>query len=126
MLGGFDNTSGIVRESGVSSIFIFYYPIYFCFVFNTFSFLAQACSQISDEHKGFIRHVLEIPFKQRKWKDLVTLDTLHAFCGGPKPTPIARWLHTFPCCCDICVRSFFSPSLIFLTFSIKFFRDRRW
>ena len=123
---GFDNTLGIVRESGVSSIFIFYYPVYFCFVSNTFSFLAQARPQISDEQEGFIRHVLEIPFEQRKWKDLVTLDTFHAFCGGLEPTLIARQLHTFPCCCDIHVHSFFSPSLIFLTFSINFFKDKRW
>ena len=30
---------------------------------------------------------------QRKWKDLVTLDTLHAFCEGPEPMPTARGLH---------------------------------
>ena len=30
---------------------------------------------------------MEIPLDQRKCKDLVTLDTIHAFCGGPMPTP---------------------------------------
>ena len=68
MLGGFDNTSGIVRESGVSSIFIFYYPIYFCFVFNTFSFLAQACSQISDEHKGLLDMFWRFPSNKESGK----------------------------------------------------------
>lgn len=34
-----------------------------------------------------------IPLEERKWKDLVTLGTIHVFCGGPKPTPTARRLH---------------------------------
>ncbi|KAL0009019.1 hypothetical protein SO802_010521 [Lithocarpus litseifolius] len=36
--------------------------------------------------------VLEIPFEERKCRDLITLDTLHAYCGGPKLTPIVEYL----------------------------------
>lgn len=54
-----------------------------------FLFSALVHPQITDEQKVFIHRVLEIPFEQRKWKDLVTLDTLHAFCGGPKLMPVA-------------------------------------
>ena len=75
----------------MSSVFIFFTtPSTFVMYLTPSLFSTQACPQISDEQEGFIRCVLEIPFKQRKWKDLVTLDTLHAFCGGPEPTPIAR------------------------------------
>ena len=94
----FDNTWRIVRESSVSSVFIFTilsaFVIYLTFLFL---FSTQVRPQISDEHKVFIHRVLEIPFEQRKWKDLVTLDTLHAFCGGPEPMTVARRLHAFFC-----------------------------
>ena len=40
-----------------------------------------------------------IPLGQRKWKDLVTLETFHAFCGGPEPTVEARWLDAYACRC---------------------------
>ena len=44
MPDGFDNTRGIVRELGVSSIFFFYYSVGFCYVSNTsFLFSAQIC-----------------------------------------------------------------------------------
>lgn len=50
---------------------------------------------MTDEQESFIRRILEIPFKQRKWKDLVILDTIHAFYGGPVLTPIARQLQAY-------------------------------
>ena len=90
MPDGFDNTWGIVRESSVSSVFIFTIPSTFVmYLTSLFLFTAQVRPQISDEQEVFIHRVLEIPFEQRKWKDLVTLDILHAFCGGPESMPVA-------------------------------------
>ena len=53
---------------------------------STFCFPFLACTRplITDEQEAFIRRVLEISFKQRKCRDLITLDTLHLYCGGPK------------------------------------------
>ena len=41
--------------------------------------------------------MLDIPFEGRRWKDIVTLDTLHAYCGGPKPMLAARRLKDYSC-----------------------------
>ncbi|KAK9986895.1 hypothetical protein SO802_031846 [Lithocarpus litseifolius] len=49
--------------------------------------------QHSLRQENFLKRVWAIPLKERKWKDLVTLDTLHAFCGGLEPTLTARQLH---------------------------------
>ena len=70
-----------------------------CFNVVVFPFLASVCLIITDEHEAFIRRVLKIPFEQRKCKDLITLDMLHAYCGGPEPTPAARRLNTYSRCC---------------------------
>ena len=32
--------------------------------------------------------------EQRCW-DIITLDTLHAYCGGSEPTPVARRLNAY-------------------------------
>ncbi|KAK9988496.1 hypothetical protein SO802_028735 [Lithocarpus litseifolius] len=50
---------------------------------------------ITDKQVAFIYRVLEIPFDERRFKDLITLDTLHAYCGGPEPTPAARRLNAY-------------------------------
>ena len=47
---------------------------------------------ILPKQEAFLERVFEIPFKERSWKMLVTLDTLHAFCGGPIPSKKARQL----------------------------------
>lgn len=98
MPGEFDNTQGIVRESGVSSTFLISTPSIFANTYIFFFFLllpAQVRPEMTDEQESFIRHILEIPFKQRKWKDLVILDTIHAFYGGLVLTPIARQLQAY-------------------------------
>ena len=41
--------------------------------------------------------MLDIPFEERRWKDHVTLDTLHAYYGGPKLTLVARRLKDYSC-----------------------------
>ena len=64
MLDGFDNTWGIMRELGVSSVFIFHHLVYFIYTSNTsFFFPAQVHPQINDEQESFIRRVLEIFFE---------------------------------------------------------------
>ena len=39
----------------------------------------------------------EIPLNKWKCQDLITPDTLHAYCGGPKPTPEACHLNPYSC-----------------------------
>ena len=51
--------------------------------------------------------MLEIPFDERKCRDLITLDTLHAYYGGPVPTPAARKLNTYSRRCKFLFLSFF-------------------
>ena len=38
---------------------------------------------ISEEEEDFLQQILAIPIGERSWKKLVTLNTLHAFCGQP-------------------------------------------
>ena len=58
-------------------------------------FSASVRPIITDEQKAFIHRDLEIPFEQQKCRDLITLDTLHAYYGGLKPNPTARRLNTY-------------------------------
>ena len=55
----------------------------------------KACPTILPEQKAFLQKVFEIPFKERSWKKLVNLDTLHAYCGGPIATEEAWRLDRF-------------------------------
>ena len=61
------------------------------------SFLVSASVRptITGEQEAFIQRVLEIPFEKRKCRDLITLDTLHAYYGGPMPTLAARKLNFY-------------------------------
>ena len=82
-------------------------------IFCNFYFLAQVRPEITDEQKNFLKRVWVIHLEERKWKDLVTLDTLYAFCGGLELTPTARRLHASSChhkslCLSIAV---FTPSV---------------
>ena len=76
------------------------YP-FTCFIltFLTLSSLffiaASARPSITDEQLGFIQRILEIPLDQRKCQDLINLDTLHSYCGGPDPSPEARKLSEY-------------------------------
>ncbi|KAL0000607.1 hypothetical protein SO802_014388 [Lithocarpus litseifolius] len=57
--------------------------------------VASVRPHISDEQEDFIRWVTKIPLEERKCWDLITLDTLHLYCGGPELTPIARRLNAY-------------------------------
>ena len=48
---------------------------------------------ISEEQKAFILRVTEIPLEERRCRDLITPNALHAYCGGPAPTEEARRLN---------------------------------
>ena len=63
----------------------------------TISFLFSAYTRphITDEQEEFIRRVLEIPLEERKCRDLITLDTIHLYCGGPEPSTEGRRLEEF-------------------------------
>ena len=60
-------------------------------------FSAYTRPHITDEQEEFIRRVLEIPLEERKCRDLITLDTIHLYCGGPEPLTEARRLEEFSC-----------------------------
>ena len=60
---------------------------------QSFRFLASIRPEITDEQENFLWKVWAIPLEERKWKDLVTHDTLHTFYSGPEQTLIAQRLH---------------------------------
>ena len=62
---------------------------------STFLIFSKRPPHIIEEQEDFIRRVTEIPLDQRKCRDLITLDTLHLYCGGPELTPIARQLNAY-------------------------------
>lgn len=65
----------------------------------------QARLMISEEQEDFLQRILTIPLVKRSWKNLVTLDSLHAFYGGPISMDKAKHLDSqahlhklfFPC-----------------------------
>ena len=99
--GYFDNTWAYIRESGcppffLPSLFIFQGNLTVSFNTVCFPFVsAIARPEVSDEQGEFIRRILTIPLEQRRCRDLITLDTLHLYCGGPEPTVEARKLEEF-------------------------------
>jgi len=62
---------------------------------SSFLVLASVRPTITGKQEAFIKRVLEIPFEKRKCRDLITLDTLRAYCGGPVPTPVARKINSY-------------------------------
>ena len=71
---------------------------------------ASVSPRITNKQEAFIRWVIEIPLDERKCRDLITLDTLQAYCGGPEPTPKARRLNAYSRRCKF-IR--FNPSFLF-------------
>ena len=99
--GYFDNTWAFVRDSGQS-----HQPCSFRFLGDvtnnilplSFFFLSTYTRpQITDEQEEFIRRVLEIPLEEHKCRDLITLDTIHLYCGGSELSTEARRLEEFSC-----------------------------
>ena len=77
-----------------------------------FSFSASVHPRITDKQESFIHWVLEIPFDERKCRDLITLDTLHAYYGGLVPTLAARKLNTYSCRHKFLFLCFFFPFVL--------------
>ena len=86
----FDNMWGIIKESGESLAFISVITLFPSLTLCFSCFSASVHLDITDEQEDFWGKVRANPLEERKWKDLLTLDTLHAFCGGLEPTPVAR------------------------------------
>ena len=87
---GFDDAWGIFKESSESLAFISSITLVSCLTLSFSCFSASVHSDIIDEQEDFLRKFWAIPLEERKWKDLVSLDTLHAFCGGSVLTSVAR------------------------------------
>lgn len=84
-------------------------------VFNVIYFPHfSACVRplIIDEQEAFIHRVLEIPIDERRCRDLITLDTLHAYCGGFEPMLAYHRLNAYSR-----RRKFVHLSLFFIVFS---------
>ena len=96
--GYFDNMWAFVRELGWTRQLLF--CLFYFDASNSVHFfliLASAHPHISDEQEEFIQRVLEIPLEQRKCRDLITLDTIHLYCGGLELTLEARKLGKYFC-----------------------------
>ena len=113
---GFDNTWGIVKDSSLvlsaSSLFLCLFVVFNVVCFYLFS--ASVCSRITDEQEAFIRQVLDIPFDERRCKELITLDTQHAYYGGPELMPTTRRLNAYSCQHKFLLLGFFLPFASYL------------
>ena len=96
--GYFENTWAFIRESGWTRQLLF--CLFYSYASNTiyfFSIATNARPRIADEQEEFIQQVLEILLEQRKCRDLINLDIIHLYCGGPKSSPEARKLGEYSC-----------------------------
>ena len=93
---GFDNTLGIVKDLDLVPLVFLLFSLFICL-----SILMSSASPASfhpciiDKQEAFIHRVLEIPFDKQECRDLITLYTLHAYYGGPKPTPATCCLNSY-------------------------------
>ena len=74
--------------------FLIYLPPSFKVVYFP-HFSASVHPLITDEQEAFIRWVLKFAFDEWRCRDLITLDTLHTYYGGPEPTPASCRLNTY-------------------------------
>ena len=68
--------------------------------------------------------VLEIPLEEHKCRDLITLDIIHLYCGGPEPSAEARKLDEFSRRCEwisYYLRQFTPPSVVLIVVVVVFF-----
>ena len=81
-----------VFEVTLLTFFFFFFNFFYYYFFF---FSAHTRPHVTDEQEEFIRRVLEIPLEERKCRDLITLDTIHLYCGGPEPSAESRKLVDF-------------------------------
>ena len=107
---------GYCQEFKFSTVCFLTFSLFICCVdvvcFYLFS--ASVCSRITDEQEAFIRQVLDIPFDERRCKELITLDTQHAYYGGPEPMPTTRRLNAYSCQHKFLLLGFFLPFASYL------------
>ena len=89
-------TLGLMSKIQVNLVCFFQFICFEFLTSITFLFLASIRPRIIGEQEDFIRHETDIPLDERKCWDLITLDTLHAYCGGPEPTLEVRHLTLIP------------------------------
>ena len=80
-----------LTPSALFPLFVYYKLL----TLSTFLIFSKRTPHIIEEQEDFIRRVTEIPLDQRKCRDLITLDTLHLYCGGLEPTLIACQLNAY-------------------------------
>ena len=91
-----------------------FFSIYLSQVFNVIYFSLFTTSvrpHITDEQEAFICWVIKIPFDERRCRDLITLDSLHTYCGGLGSTLAARRLNAYSCRCKLYFFCFFLPAI---------------
>ena len=88
-------TLGLMSKIQVNPVCFFQFICFEFLTSITFLFLASVRPRIIGEQEDFIRHETDIPLDERKCWDLITLDTLHAYCGGPEPTLEVRHLNAY-------------------------------
>ena len=66
MLNRFDNTWGIIKESGESSAFVPLIVVALCLTLRFSYLLAFILLDITDEQENFLKRVWVIPFEERK------------------------------------------------------------
>ena len=92
---GFDNTWAYVKDSGESHLLLSIYLFRISNIVYFSCFIASVRPHITNEQKAFIHRITEIPLDKWKCWDLITLDTLYAYCGGPEPIPEARRINAY-------------------------------
>ena len=88
-------TLGLMSRIQVNPVCFFRFICFEFITLITFLFSASVCPRIIGEQEDFIRHVTDIPLDERKCRDLITLDTLHAYCVGPERTLEACHLNAY-------------------------------
>ncbi|KAK9990930.1 hypothetical protein SO802_025915 [Lithocarpus litseifolius] len=83
--------SGGNRQLTLEEFFWCYRPhhVSWCLTCPTPTEIGKGASirpEITGEQEAFILKVTGIPLEERKCRDLITPDALHAYCGGPAPS----------------------------------------
>ena len=88
-------TLGLMSRIQVNPVCFFQFICFEFITSITFLFPASVHPRIIEEQEDFICRVTNIPLDERKCRDLITLDTLHAYCGGLEPTLEACHLNAY-------------------------------
>ena len=88
-----DRTWGISTSSGRCPFILFCSPVTYIYLLlpNLKLILVATLDRLEVSHEpwNFLEKIIRIPLQERAWKQLVTLDTIHWYCEGPKPKDFA-------------------------------------